>query len=228
MVGPQALGVVLSQDLDSEARCNQTFRGIPQLHVEVLPQATEPKVDCFTAAVRVRWACIWSEGSASPCALVVGNFMRDVNTLVVNLIWRYNLIFWVRQRMMGNSWRKAKHWVKITTPDKKVASLKIFWCEYIKCEEISWLETMQMKDFQEKNCTEQNIVIDLKQIWCVNLIEGSSCTWYQLLPWLQHSLKLQFTPFFVSSPWPASYTFCWLGSKKVCKKSKGLRQSQAF
>lgn len=50
MVGPQALGAILSQDLDGEARCNQAFRGVPQLHVEVLPQASESEVDCFTDA----------------------------------------------------------------------------------------------------------------------------------------------------------------------------------
>lgn len=56
MVGPQALGAVLSQDLDGEARCDQALRGLRQLHVEVLPQATEPEVDRFTAATA---AAVW-------------------------------------------------------------------------------------------------------------------------------------------------------------------------
>lgn len=98
VVGPQALGAVLSQDLDGEARCNQALRGLPQLHVEVLPQATQPEVDRVTAAVSVWWACIRGQGSAPPSALVVGNFMRDVNALVVDLIGRHNLIFWMRDK----------------------------------------------------------------------------------------------------------------------------------
>lgn len=97
-VGPQALGTILSQDLDGEARCNQALRGLPQLHVEVLPQAAQPEVDRFAAAVSVWWACIWGQGSASPSALVVGNFVRDVNAFVVDLVGRYDLIFWVRDK----------------------------------------------------------------------------------------------------------------------------------
>lgn len=94
VVGPQALGAVFSQELDGEARCNQALRGLPQLHVEVQPQAAQPEVDCFTASVTVWWACIWGQGPASPPALMVCNFMWDVIALVVDLIWRYNLIFW--------------------------------------------------------------------------------------------------------------------------------------
>lgn len=88
MVGPQALGAVLSQDLDGEARCDQALRGFPQLHVEVLPQAAQLEVDRFAAAFAV---CV--QGPAPPSALVVCNFMGDVNTLVVNLVGRYDLIF---------------------------------------------------------------------------------------------------------------------------------------
>lgn len=101
VVGLQALGAVLSQDLDGEARCNQALGGLPQLHVEVLPQATESEVNCFTAAVCVWWVCIWGQGSTSSSALMVGNFMRDVNTTVADFIWRYNLVFWVRQKSMA-------------------------------------------------------------------------------------------------------------------------------
>lgn len=93
VVGPQALGAVLSQDLDGEARCNQALWGLLQLHVEVLPQATHQEMDCFAAAIGVWWACIWVQGPPPPLPLVVGNFMRDVNALVVDLIGRYNFIF---------------------------------------------------------------------------------------------------------------------------------------
>lgn len=93
MVGPQALGAVLSQDLDGEARCDQALRGFPQLHVEVLPQAAQSEVDCFTAAFAIWLARVCVQGSAPPSALVVCNFMGDVNTLVVNLVGRNNLIF---------------------------------------------------------------------------------------------------------------------------------------
>lgn len=98
VVGPQAFGAILSQDLDGEARCNKTLWGLPQLHVEVLPQATQPEMDSFAAALSVWWVCIWGQGSASSPALVMGHFMRDVNTLVVDLIRRYNLIFWMRDK----------------------------------------------------------------------------------------------------------------------------------
>lgn len=93
MVGPQALGAVLSQDLDCEARCDQALRGFPQLHVEVLPQAAQLEVDRFAAAFAVWPARVCIQGPALPSALVVCNFMGDVNTLVVNLVGRYNLIF---------------------------------------------------------------------------------------------------------------------------------------
>lgn len=53
VVGPQAFGAVLSQDLDSKARCDQALRRRPQLHVEVLTQAPQPEVNRFTAAVGV-------------------------------------------------------------------------------------------------------------------------------------------------------------------------------
>lgn len=94
MVGPKAPGAVLSQDLDGEARCDQALWGFPQLHVEVLPQAAQSEVDCFTAASSISPARVRVQGSAPPPALVVCNFMGDVNTLVVNLVGRYNLIFW--------------------------------------------------------------------------------------------------------------------------------------
>lgn len=93
MVGPQALGAILSQDLDGEARCDQALRGFSQLYVEVLPQAAQSEVDCFTAAFAIRPARVCVQGSASPPSLVVCNFMGDVNTLVVNLVGRYDLIF---------------------------------------------------------------------------------------------------------------------------------------
>lgn len=95
VVGPQALCAILSQDLDGEARCNQALGGLPQLHVEVLPQATQSEVERFTATVGFWWA---SQGSASPSALVVGNFVRDVNAFVVDLKGRYNLIFWMKDK----------------------------------------------------------------------------------------------------------------------------------
>lgn len=107
VVGPQALGAILSQDLDGKARCNQALWGLPQVHVELLPQATQSEVDCFTAAVSAWWACIWGQGSASSPALVVGNFMRDVNTSVVDLIGRNYLIFWGRNREV-KCWKKRR------------------------------------------------------------------------------------------------------------------------
>ena len=117
MVGPQALGAVLSQDLDGEARCDQALRGLRQLHVEVLPQATQLEVDGFTAAaaaaaVWVRRACIRGQGSAPPSALVVGYFVRDVNAVVVDLIGRHNLIFWTGEkgRQPGSEVVRG-HWV---------------------------------------------------------------------------------------------------------------------
>lgn len=114
VVGPQALGAILSQDLDGEARCNQALRGLPQLHVELLPQATQSEVDRFAAAaVSVGWARIWGQGSASPSALVVGNFVRDVSTLVADLIGSHNLVFWIvtdEQRKIEHS-ICAKHWI---------------------------------------------------------------------------------------------------------------------
>lgn len=93
MVGPEALGAALSQDLDGKARCHQALRGFPQLHVEVLPQAAQPEVDCFTAVFATWPARVCVQGPAPPPALVVCNFMGDVNSLVVNLVGRYNLIF---------------------------------------------------------------------------------------------------------------------------------------
>lgn len=92
MVSPQAFGAVLSQDLDGEARCNQALGGFPQLHVEVLPQATQPEVGRFTAAFGIWRDCVRRQGSASPSALMVGNVVRDVGSLMVHLIWSYNLI----------------------------------------------------------------------------------------------------------------------------------------
>lgn len=53
LVGPPALGAILSQDLDGEARCNQTVRGLPQFHVEILTQATQSEVDRFATAIAV-------------------------------------------------------------------------------------------------------------------------------------------------------------------------------
>lgn len=90
VVGPQAFGALLSQDLDCKTRCHQALWRLPQLHVEVLTQAQEPEVDCCTAAAGVWWA--WSQGS-TPSALVVLNFMRDVCALVVDFIRCYNFIF---------------------------------------------------------------------------------------------------------------------------------------
>lgn len=113
VVGPQALCAVSSQDLNSEARCHQALWSLPQLQVEILAQAPELEVDCFAAASSVWMFCIWSQGSTSSPTLMMGDFMRDVHTLVVNLIWGYYFIFWMENKRGQEQTGKENYLCKI-------------------------------------------------------------------------------------------------------------------
>lgn len=217
VVGPQALGAILSQDLDGEARCNQALRGLPQLHVEVLPQATQPEVNRFTTAVSVWWAGIWGQGSAPPSALVMGNFVRDVNALVVDLIWRYNLIFWMRET--GRQGRKNRLKYKI----RRLLGAK--WNTEFKCNrEHIGREGNKLKgriysfdmDILNKyttlvqHCPSGHIV---HAVWAATLV-ASRTEW-----------KLQPFPFLCKFSLTCIIYFCWQGQERVTRKGRALDNS---